>query len=231
MTLNELKSIIRKTVKQQLKEASQKLSSPKNLSDFRLALSHALEQAGAPADLVDEVSDVGYEGGGVFEAVFSTWRNIEAEMQSESPDKRGDVYLEIAPYYIHDLIIDLAAAYQDPMNYEPGRRVKKLNTEDLANKVKAAMFPVMKKSPADMKSREMRDMLGLVTDMVTEAGGRVVSQTENSVKFNAVDDEAFRLDLPVQAKLAGLKPSGPGSWTDDITGLTVTFGANTATVS
>lgn len=183
MDVNELRSMIRSSLRRQLKETRQKLSTPKNLSDFRLALSAALEKAGAPADLVDQVSDVGYEGGGVFEAVFGTWRNIWAEMQAEEPDMQGDVYLEVAPEYVHDLVVDLAHEYQNPMNYEPGRRVKKINTADLAKKLKAAMFPVVKKSAADMKARELRDMMGLVTDMVTEAGGSIISTTSDSVKF------------------------------------------------
>ena len=231
MNLSQLRSIIRKSVNRQLKEAAQKLFAPKNLSDFRQSLASALEQSGAPADLVDELSDVGYEGGGIFAAVFDAWQNISSEMQSETPAKQGEVYLEVAPGYIRDLIIDIVEAYQDPMNYEPGRRVKKLNAVDLANKVTAVMFPSSKKSPVDMKARELKDMLGLVTDIVEMCGGSRVQVKGNTVTYSPSDQAAFDSQLPVETKKAGLKKTGPDTYFDDITGLTATFGAGTVTVS
>lgn len=230
MTLNELRSVVRKTISLQLKEARQKMSTPKSLSDFRLALSRALEKAGAPADLVEEVADTGYEGGGVFSVISATWDNISAELTSLSETERQTEYAEIGPSYAHDVVLDIAYEYKNNFNYEPGRRPARFDELDLANKVKSIMFPAKKKTPREKSERELSDMMGLVTDMVTESGGRIVSTASNSVKFSAPDTEAFELNLPTQAKLAGLRQVGPQTWYDEITKLRVTFGLDTAVV-
>lgn len=39
-----------------------------------------MQQAGAPSDLVEEVSDVDVEGGGVAQALMNGWETIEYEL-------------------------------------------------------------------------------------------------------------------------------------------------------
>jgi hypothetical protein len=141
MTLNELRQMIRVSVKRQIAEAAKSSTSPPDtFTKFRNVFSTALKAAGAPEDLVDEASDTSYEGGPVFGAMWDAWSNIESEMRGiKNPVDRRDEWLGMVEYYVHDAVLDMVGGFLDPMNYEPGRRVKKIDAPALAKKVVAVM--------------------------------------------------------------------------------------------
>lgn len=229
MDTKELRSMIRSSLKRQIKEAKQKLTSPKSLSDFRAAVANAMRTAGAPTDLVDEVGDVGYEGGGVFEAIWNTWQNIEAEIQYAKGPEKDQVYRDVAPGYVHDMVLDIIDAYQNAYNYEPGRKPSKLNGARLAADFVAAMFPPSQRAPEMKFDRKMKDMVNLVTDILGEAGADDVSVSGSSITYSG--SPAVEAAIKREAPKAGLKSSGSGTWLDDLTGLSVTFDNGTVTIS
>jgi len=141
MTLNELRRMIRASVKRQIAEAAKAAASPPDsFMKFRNVFSAALTAAGAPEDHVDEASDTSYEGGPVFGAMWDAWSNIESEMRGiKDPVDRRDEWLSMVEYYVHDAVLDMVGGFLNPMNYEPGRRVKKIDAGALAKKVVAVM--------------------------------------------------------------------------------------------
>lgn len=238
MTLNELRLIIRKTVASQLAEAKQKSSTPRSLSDFRTAVATALKKVDAPKDFVDEVADVGNEGGGVFQAIWDTWRNLEAEMQYLPAEEAAAVYRDEAPGYVHDMVLDMVDAYQNAYNYEPGRKPSKIDGAKIAVRLEAAMFPPPKRSPAEKKARELKDMADLVFDTLEMSKGAVSNiktTSSNKVTYDVMRSDYLEA-IAKSARKGGLKPVEDESdyvsseWIDDITGLTVHFGDGVATI-
>ena len=137
ITVKQLKSIIAEAV--QLSEVATKV--PTNFSEFRKLLGTALRASGAPEDLVEEVEDVGYEGGGVAAAIADGWNNIEYEFDMIRRDRDGNAeeqQHEVIANYVHDIVIDVVDAYKNSMNYEPGRKSGKLDAKTLAQRVQSA---------------------------------------------------------------------------------------------
>ena len=231
MELKELRKIIRTYLQTQLKEAAAApKKAPKNLSTFRSRLADALSQVGAPDDLVDEVNDVDLQGGEIFETIYSAWENIKAELQDLKASERDAEYPSLASSYVHDMVLDIVGAYSDSMNYEPGRRVPRLDAAGLATATVSAMFPVKKKTPDQMKARARKDLLDLVTDVLTQSGAAVGAPdyAAGTISYGSYDARKF----PGEIKKSGLKAASGqvNTYVDDITGLTVTFGPSSATI-
>lgn len=141
MDINEVRKMVRRSLKTQIKEALSHLTGPpKTLNDFRKVLASALSGAGAPTELVEEVSYLDMQGGGVFGAIWSAWENIETELRGLKGPELKDAWIECIEFYVHDCVIDMMDEWKNPMNYEPGRRVEALDSSRLAKDVVSVML-------------------------------------------------------------------------------------------
>lgn len=240
MKLQDLRKLIKEEVESVLDEADKaKKGPPKSFGEFRKQLAAALKKAKAPAALVSEVGDTDDEGGGVASVCFSAWRNIEMELKDEGANAAA-AWPDLVGYYVHDCVIDMLDEFKNPMNYAPGAKKgeKPVDAAALAQAVVAAMAPVKKKSPEEMKKRELLDMANLVID-VLEATDGAVTNVQWDGKSPRVTYKIMMSDYLEQigfnAPKAGFKPMGPedeaaATWVDDITGLKVTFGDGVAVI-
>lgn len=207
MDVRELKHVIRETVRIQIREAKKKASAmPKKFPDFRKKIASALKSAGAPKPLVDEVADVGYEGGGVVNALWSVWSDIEAELRD------GDEDLTLVDFAldIHDAVLDMLSEYGNSMNYEPGRKTKKM-------------------SPSEMKALAVavRDIIGAASQKSAKASGSAAKGAEPPTdKSDAADKitkilkkEGAKVQLFDQKSLVALSVDvGKGVNKEDVLG-------------
>lgn len=100
---------------------------PSDFAGFRRFMGEALRRVEAPEALVEEVLDVDNEGCGVAEALGNAWFNIQADHDDE-----WDSFVQL---YIHDLVLDIADHYMDPMNYAPRDRRPAVDGPALARAV------------------------------------------------------------------------------------------------
>jgi hypothetical protein len=134
MKLSDLRKLIKEEIEQALDEAEGAgKSAPKTFEEFRKAIGAAAKQAGAPEDFVDEILDVGYEGGGVASALGSGWNNYSYELRDiKDPAELWDTFI----YYAHDAIVDAVGEYTNAWNYAPGRKAGgRFDAGDLAGRV------------------------------------------------------------------------------------------------
>jgi len=102
-------------------------TAPTTFDEFRTLIGSALEKAGAPPDLVEEILDLDLQGGGVAQALFSTWESVEYEMSDITHDNRipeankPQEKWEVFTYYSHDCVINVLDAFGNAWNYGPGR--------------------------------------------------------------------------------------------------------------
>lgn len=235
MKLNSLRKLIREEVEQALDEAEKKPAGPKSFDDFRKKFAAALKKAGAPEELVDELDDVSYTGGDVVGACFSAWENIEQEMKDEA-----FVWPTDAEFYVHDCVLDMVDAFSNPMNYAPGERRKAIDANELAHAVVDAISPATPTSPTGKKDREVRDMSMLVSDILDAAvkAGAIYGvdwdRGKTSIPYNVERSDYLEIIDRIATGAAGLKSVGAeddvGTYSDDLTGLTVTFGDGVATI-
>lgn len=239
MNEESLRRLIREEVEQALDEADKaKKGPPKTFAEFRKQVGAALKKAKAPPALVDEVNDTGYEGGGVVSALWNAWSNIESELKDAGPDAAKE-WPDLVGYYVHDAVIDMVGEFSNPMNYGPGEKKgqKRVDPGSLA----AAVVDVMAKKPKptaeEKKSRELRDMAGLVEDILDGSHAVAGPQWDgkNRVTYRIISSDYLERIFDIATEKAGLKPLGPEdeapqSYVDDITGLKVTFGDGFAVI-
>ena len=122
MDINTVRSMIRRSIRQQLSESLQQLSTaPKTLSDFRRILAAGLNGAGLDL-LADEVADVDLEGGEVFDAIWRAWTNIEDELRHvKDPAERLEVWKECVDFYVYDCIVDMLDQTETAGRRDPGK--------------------------------------------------------------------------------------------------------------
>jgi len=142
MKLQELRQLIRKTVKAQLAEAKKIPGAPDSFNAFRIMLADALHRVNAPQDLVEEVADLDYEGSPIGGALYRPWQNIEYELNDPH-----QTWEDIVEFYVHDAVIDMVDSYKNGMNYEPGatKGRKKIDGPTLAAAVTKVMIADTKK--------------------------------------------------------------------------------------
>jgi len=171
MTPTSLKRLISRSVKKQINEAVKAAGkAPKSFDSFRRMFTNALAAAKAPADLVAEVGDLGYEGGGPFGVLWEAWTNIEVELQHiKDPKELEDTWHELIEYYVHDAVTDMLPEYNNPMNYEPGHKAQKIDARKLAADVVEAMKSGAKpKKPAAKKNKYPIDVGDIVDAIEAE---------------------------------------------------------------
>lgn len=235
MNVNELKKMIRAAIKNQIKEAKQKAAtSPITLAQFRKNIAAGLKKCGAPQDFIREVGDVGYEGGGVFEAIWDTWRNIEAELEFVSGAEKEATYRDVAPGYVHDMVLDMVDAYNNAYNYEPGRRPSKIDASRLAVDLEEAMFPAPVKSSKE-KVKELTDVVAEILEDAAKVVSNVTVVSPGKVTYDVIRSDYIDVIGKIAQKTQGLKPVGEqqddeSSYFDNVTGLTVEFGDGVATI-
>jgi hypothetical protein len=226
MNLNELRLIVRNTIRRQLKEIAETSLVPKSWGDFRKHFAEKLEMAGAPMDLVDEVGDVDSEGGGISQVLYTTWRNIKDDMDGDESS-----WQEMVDYYVHDAVIDMVGEFENSWNYAPGAKKgkKPIDAAALAKEVVKAWTPQKAPLSAEEKeARELKDVTNLVVDVLEQAGATGVEPGPKGVQYDMTDD--LMDNLKKSCRRAGLKPAGPGTWIDDVSGLKVQFKFGTAKI-
>jgi hypothetical protein len=140
MKLENLRKLIREEIEGALDEADKAAKGPpKTFADFRKRMGAALKKVGADPALVGEVNDMGYEGGGVFSALWRAWEGIEMELK-DAGEESGEVWKDMVEYYVHDAVIDMMDEYGNPMNYEPGHKPGKVDAPALAKATVDAML-------------------------------------------------------------------------------------------
>lgn len=232
MNINELRNVVKRIVRKQLKEAASTADvAPKTFKDFRRIVSGLLRDAGAPEDLVEEVSDMGNEGGEVVSATWDAWNDFSQDA-SEDEDWR-----EVLSWYATDMVLDIVDAYSNPMNYEPGWRGRRVDGKTLADKVVSFLTSKGRAhGDGDTPDRELRDMADLVTDVLEQCGcaENIKWDGKNTVTYT-ITTSNFEFYEEVQIGATG--PAGltlvkePDTYRDDITGLTVKFDDDFATIS
>lgn len=105
MDFNELKKLIRTSLRLKIKEISAKKSAINSFSDFRRGIALSLEREGVLQSIVDEI--LLHDGGIIFESVYEAWESIELETQHSSARSRSDAWNEVAPYYISKSVIEV----------------------------------------------------------------------------------------------------------------------------
>lgn len=183
MDIQTLRRMIRQSLKMQLAEAKKSLvKPPKDFSEFRRQFANALKVAGAPEDLVFEAEDADYEGGPVFGAMWDAWTNLEIELRSLKglPQKEAaEEWSLMCSDYVHDAVLDMAAGYKDPMNYEPGRKAGSFNPKKLAQDTASAMssgktapLPT-KKDPKSAKTLDVNQVIDAIAKRFSDDGASV----------------------------------------------------------
>lgn len=114
-SIEEIRSFIRKSVRQKLREAIHALSQPPStFSEFRRAFSDALSASSAPEELVHLTSEETHVGGPIFNIVYEVWLNIQSELSGlRQHNDIAAVWREMVDFYVYNAIIDIVAAYGD----------------------------------------------------------------------------------------------------------------------
>lgn len=117
---------------------------PETYRDYRKAIVQGLKLAGAPEDLVEEANDFGDEGSAVFSAIWNGWLMLEyAHKDVESLGGPSDYQQEALEDQftdaVYETVLNMASAYNNSMNYGPGRKTPRLNGNDLADAVLSAL--------------------------------------------------------------------------------------------
>jgi len=82
-SIDDIRKYIRKSIRQQVKEARNVLAQPpRDFSDFRRRMAYALSDAGVHPDFVTEALEEKHAGSDVFGAIYGTWMGIESEMKN-----------------------------------------------------------------------------------------------------------------------------------------------------
>ena len=245
MKLEQLKKLIKEEVEAILDEADKASKAPPaSFADFRLRVAAGLKKAKAPKDLCDEVADVDVEGGGISSALFGAWRNIELELKDAGTEETPmEAWNSCIGYYVHDAIRDVVDEYENAWNYGPGekRGQKPINKDTLAKAVVAAMQPpAKKKTPADMKRAEIRDMFKMIHDILdgasdpSDPSAYAMVKLRDDIEGKKITYTVTRPDylelIAPEANHMGFKQVNDTTWVDEITGLKVTFGKDAATI-
>jgi len=114
-SIEEVRSFIRKSARQKLREAMHTLSQPPStFSEFRRAFSDALYASSAPEELVHLVSEETHVGGPIFNIMYEVWLNVQSELSGlRQHDDIITAWREMVDFYVYDAIIDIVAAYGD----------------------------------------------------------------------------------------------------------------------
>lgn len=112
-SIEEVRSFIRKSARQKLREAIHAMSQPPStFSEFRRSLSDALHASSAPEELMYLVSEETHVGGAVFNIMHDVWLNIQSELSGlRQHDDIVAAWREMVDFYVYDAIIDIVAAY------------------------------------------------------------------------------------------------------------------------
>ena len=93
---------------------------PTTWSEFRLQMGELLKLINAPEGMIEETVELGLEGGGVVQALFSSWAWLEEVLATEDRPKCWDDMDGM----VFDTIQDMAIEYSNPLNYPPGHKEK-----------------------------------------------------------------------------------------------------------
>lgn len=107
MDLDELRLLVRKSLKARLREYASKRRRPiDKFSDFVLEVSRALENSGLSKSLEESISS----GGDHFDLIHEAWTNIEVEMRYADPGSEKEVWNDSTEYYIKNAIQEIASS-------------------------------------------------------------------------------------------------------------------------
>ena len=209
MNEESLRKLIREEVEQALDEADAAAKKPpQTFEEFRKAIGNAVKQAGGPPDLVDEIMDVGYEGGGVAGALGSAWDDMQYEYKdikkSVTPEAQDSEMWEAFAYSSHDAVLNMVDAYQNAWNYEPGRKAARFDASDLAQRVQKILTGAkMKKADKGALKKMSGDVSG---DEIAKAFIGLMKGESKTMKFTVVKPKTPHDSFQVRMTDPKLKP-------------------------
>jgi len=150
MDLKQLRKIIKEEVERALGEAGPKHVGkplPETTDEFIQMVVEALKAVNAPEDFVNNASDedsfLSFRSD-----LVQTWNNIERELDAAMGEEGLDLRTSdprevwsLIGAHLRDVVIEAVSAYNNPANFEPGHKAKKLNPEALADAVEKHVNP------------------------------------------------------------------------------------------
>lgn len=108
MDINTIRVMIRRSIRNQIKESIGRLSSPpQSFAEFRRVFAVALGETGHP-ELAVQVGDLDLHDGDIFRTVWNSWLALEHELRSTtSEEERLSTWCELVPFYVHDCVVDM----------------------------------------------------------------------------------------------------------------------------
>lgn len=119
------------------------LSDDFSFNEFRTLVADAMQRAGAPADLVDEMGDLSVSSPGA-SALHHAWEESSYEWkavksQGLSPEEERFELFNTISGFMPDAMFDIVDAYQNGMNYPPGHRPEHIDPQELGKRVQDVM--------------------------------------------------------------------------------------------
>lgn len=105
MDFDEIRKLIRSSLRLKIKEMITKKSVIDNFSDFREGIALSLEREGVSQFIVDEI--LTNDESIMFESVYEAWENIEFELQLVSEKARPAAWNEALAYYLSNAIVEV----------------------------------------------------------------------------------------------------------------------------
>lgn len=108
------------------------------LTDYRLYLGQLMRNAGGPKDVIEEIEFLGYEGGGIFGAIWDSWTTVEHYIKTANDAtllqkrERTAILRDDIACLVHDTVIDIIDARNNWLNNAPGTPVLDIDVEALA---------------------------------------------------------------------------------------------------
>ena len=129
----------KKIVDSYIKHLKDGLKIPDNPAAFRKILYKAIKNTSAPKGLIEEIGDFGYEGGGVWGAIY--------EVHNDMWDNRQELARSTdLSYEVDNLVEEMVAAYLNSYNYAPGEgSSEKINKNALKSQLEKELVKLMKK--------------------------------------------------------------------------------------
>lgn len=139
MDLEELKTIIRSSLKKKLKEIAINSRNPIiDFSQFKLEFSHALESSGAPESLVLEIQR--NTPGHAFDSLYEAWQGIQAELSYVPSAQRINVWNDAVEYYVRKAVLDMASVHMNPSSEPECYDGLEYDSAELSGKVVQALM-------------------------------------------------------------------------------------------
>ena len=127
MNVNEVRQIIRESIRLKLKEhATKSKSPPSDFGDFKRKFVGCLDDSGAPRALVEEVDGMDSDDGVLFEKLWSDWSDIKNELNTaKTIEEKRTLWGELVEFYLYGTVYNLLEE-QKGLNFQEMHKVTSL---------------------------------------------------------------------------------------------------------